>query len=169
MMVEKSTEKRAEEAAEMIFTLREKKLQIVTGDTDATYSGEAMGAAIEELTRLEKEYLSLFTGYSEFKDVQMHYDLVPEKGGDQSYVVFRVSAEGGLVGADDLSGSPVILKLEAREIADAGVAEKPAKGSFVTIRIPAVCNARLYKGSELLLQSRVPVYQLGVESYYPVK
>ena len=42
MVVQKSLEQRAKEAAEMIFDLRKKRVQIVTGDTDATYSGEAM-------------------------------------------------------------------------------------------------------------------------------
>ena len=65
MIVAKSPEQKAAETAEMILDLRKQRLQIVTGDTDATYSGEAMAAAIEELTRLEKEYMTLFTGYSE--------------------------------------------------------------------------------------------------------
>ena len=52
VVVEKSPETRAQEAAQMIFDLRRKRVQIVTGDTDATYSGEAMGAAIREITLL---------------------------------------------------------------------------------------------------------------------
>ena len=67
MVVEKSLEQKAAETAEMILKLRQQRLQIVTGDTDATYSGEAMGAAIEEITRLEKEYMTLFIGYSDFQ------------------------------------------------------------------------------------------------------
>ena len=47
MVVQKSLEQRAKEAADMIFNLRQKRVQIVTGDTDATYSGEAMGAALK--------------------------------------------------------------------------------------------------------------------------
>lgn len=169
MVVEKSPEKRAEETANLIFELRKKRVQIVTGDTDATYSGEAMGAAIEEITRLEKEYLSLFAGYSEYKPVQMRYELVPQKGEDQNYVVFRVSDKGGLVGSDEISGTPVILELTPEAISEVSAPAKPAKGNFATIRIPAVCRLRLFRGSELLLQSRVPVYQLGVESYYPIQ
>ena len=66
MVVEKTPEKRAAETAEMILKIRQQRFQIVTGDTDATYSGEAMGAAIDELTRLEEEYMTLFVGYSEY-------------------------------------------------------------------------------------------------------
>ena len=46
MVVQKSLEQRAKEAADMLFELRRKRVQIVIGDTDATYSGEAMGAAL---------------------------------------------------------------------------------------------------------------------------
>ena len=46
MVVQKSLEQRAQEAAEMIFELRKKRVQIVTGDTDATYSGEAMNLGL---------------------------------------------------------------------------------------------------------------------------
>ena len=167
MIVEKSPEKRAAETAELIFELRKKRVQIVTGDT---YSGEAMGAAIEEISRLEREYMSLFIGYSEFKDIRMRFELVPEKGLEsQKYVAFRVSDQNGLVAADDLAGTPALLELIPEEICEVPAAGKPAKGPFIHYRIPAICKVKLYKGTEVLLQSRVPVYQLGTESTFPVK
>ena len=67
MVVQKSLESRAKEAAEMIFSLRKKRVQIVTGDTDATFSGEAMASAVAEIARLESEYMSMFIGYSEYR------------------------------------------------------------------------------------------------------
>lgn len=170
MIVEKSPEKRAAETAELIFSLRKKRVQIVTGDTDATYSGEAMGAAIEEISRLEKEYMSLFVGYSEQKEIRMRFEVVPEQGLEtQKYVAFRVSDQTGLVAADDLSGTPALLELIPEEIASVPAVGKTPKGSFIHYRIPAVCKVKLYRGTEILLQSRVPVYQLGIESTLPVK
>ena len=80
MMVAKTPEKKAAETAALIFELRRKRIQIITGDTDATYSGEAMGAAVAEITRLEKEYMTMFTGYSEKSVQQMRCEVVPEKG-----------------------------------------------------------------------------------------
>ena len=38
----------------------------------------------------------------------------------------------------------------------------------VYFRIPAVCTIKIKNGVEQLLQSRVPVYQLGQESSLPV-
>lgn len=46
----------------MILSLRQQRINIITGNTDATFSGDALRAAVEEIGRLEEEYMSLFTG-----------------------------------------------------------------------------------------------------------
>jgi len=168
LIVEKSLEKRAAETADMIFELRKKRVQIVTGDTDATYSGEAMASAIEEITRLEKEYMSMFTGYSVFQDQKMVFDVVPEAGREgQKYVAFRISDSAGLVSADNVSGKPILLEIVPQDIKPAQAAPS-GKGNMIYYRIPAVCAVKLLNGSQVILQARVPVYQLGTLSTLPV-
>lgn len=173
MIVAKTLEQRAAETAEMIINLRKQRLQIVTGDTDATYSGEAMGAAIEELSRLEKEYMTLFLGYTEVKTQKANFDVIPEAGKEnQKYIAFRVSDTAGLVSADNLSGKPVVIEFipqemtSVPELAETDVKKKPAVLAWY--RIPAICNVKIYDGVNQLLQSRIPVYQLGIESSIPV-
>ena len=172
MLVEKTQEQRAAETADMILKLRRQRLQIVTGDTDATYSGEAMGAAIAEITRLEEEYMTLFTGYSETQTQKMKFDVVPQADNSaQLYVAFRLSEAAGLVPADDLSGRPVIMEITAQQFeVPEVVVENPKKAVPVLVyyRIPAVCTVKLMDGANLLLQARVPVYQLGQETSIPV-
>lgn len=172
MVVEKSLEKRAAEAASLIFELRNKRLQIVTGDTDATYSGEAMGAAVEELARLENEYMTMFTGYTEYRTQKMTFEVVPQKDREsQMYVAFRISDTDGLLPADNLSGRPVVLELVPQEIPSVPVDEKAAKAASkllsVTYRIPSICTVRLLDGMNVVMQTRIPVYQLGRESTIP--
>lgn len=172
MIVEKSLEKKAAETAQMILDIRDQRLRIVTGDTDATYSGAAMGAAIDELTRLEKEYLMLFIGYSEFQTQKMNFEVIPQPGETQMYVAFRLSDTAGLVPADNLSGKPVVMEIIPQTFADpAGApdAAKASKGASIYYRIPAICNVKLMDGVNMLLQSRIPVYQLGRESSTPLK
>ena len=172
MVVEKSLEKRASEAASMIFDLRQKRLQIVTGDTDATYSGEAMAAAVEELTRLEREYMLMFTGYSETGVQKKSFDVIPDRTRQtQMYVAFRISDTDGLLPPDNLSGRPVALEIVPQEIPAPEVDPKKAKGSrvlSVVYRIPAACTVRLIDDMEVMMQSRMLVYQLGRESSLPV-
>lgn len=172
MVVEKSLEKRAAEAAGLIFDLRKKRLQIVTGDTDATYSGEAMGAAVAELTRLEQEYMMMFTGYSEYQTQKKTFDVVPQRDREsQMYVAFRISDADGLLPADNLSGRPVVLEIIPEKIAPVEVDVKDAKKAkavSLVYRIPAVCTLRLLDGMNVVMQTRMPVYQLGRESTFPV-
>ena len=166
MVVEKTLEQKAAETANTILELRRQRLQIVTGDTDATYSGEAMGAAINELTRLEQEYMTLFVGYSEYQTQRMKFDVIPEAGREnQMYIAFRISDKNGLVPADDMTGRPVVMEMIPQTFAQPDV--KKAGAAVVYYRIPAICTVKLKNGADLLLQSRVPVYQLGQESSIP--
>lgn len=164
MVVAKSTEDKAKEAADMIFNLRNTRVAIVTGDTDATFSGEAMAAAIEEISNLEAEYLSLFMGYSDYQPQTMTFDVVPQKGTNM-YIAFRASETDGLVSGDDATGKPYILDVTPEKI-PAVAASKDR--SVIHYRIPAICNVKLMDGAKVLLQTRVPVYQLGVNSAFPI-
>ena len=173
MIVAKSLEKKAAETADMILDIRKQRLQIVTGDTDATYSGEAMAAAIEELTRLENDYMTLFTGYSETQTQKMNFEVIPDPSREnQRYVAFRLSDTAGLVPADNLSGKPVVMEFIPQVIAQVeepvvkDVKKLPAVYAYY--RIPAICTVKLAEGVDVLLQSRIPVYQLGVEASIPV-
>lgn len=169
MVVQKSLEQRAKEAAEMIFDLRKKRVQIVTGDTDATYSGEAMGAALAEIAALEKEYMSMFIGYSDFQTQKLKCDVVPEKDRkSQTYVAFRISDADGIVSADNMSGKPYLIELTPQPVSPATGRGTAAKGAVAMYRIPAICNVKLTDGVNPILQDRIAVYQLGVESYFPI-
>ncbi|MBR4756596.1 MAG: DUF4831 family protein [Bacteroidales bacterium] len=169
MVVQKPLEQRAKEAAEMIFDLRKKRVQIVTGDTDATYSGEAMGAALAEIAALEKEYMSMFIGYSDFQTQKLKCDVVPEKDRkSQTYVAFRLSDADGIVSADNVSGKPYLLELTPQAVSPASGKGASARGAVAVYRIPAVCTVKLTDGVNPILQDRVAVYQLGVESYFPL-
>lgn len=192
VLVEKSLEKKAAEAAQKLLDAREQKYKIVVGDTDATYSGEALQAAIDELTRLEKEYLTLFTGYKETQVQKARFNYVPQAAGSQE-PVFRLSDKGGLLPADDILATPVWITVTPQAFAQTEVAQAEeaaaaqAKAALeatgkapktkapeekreakVYYRLPAICTVTLKSGTEILLQSRVPVYQFGQESSLPV-
>ena len=192
VLVEKSLEKKAAEAAQKILDAREERYKIVIGDTDATYSGEALKAAVDELTRIEKEYLTLFVGYKETEVQKAYFDVTPKTGDQQKYIAFRLSDKDGLVPADNLSGKPILMEVVPQEFAQTEVAKAEAevqaaaqeqleatgkapkvkapaekRVAQVYFRLPAVCKVSIKNGVDLLLQSRVPVYQLGQETSLP--
>lgn len=176
MTKEKTLEQKAEEAAAMILALREKRLQIITGDTDATYSGEAMGAAIEELHALEKEYLSLFIGYTECQEQTMNFDVVPQTGNErQIMVAFRLSDKEGLMPADRETGRPVVMEIVPDQMETAPLSREEAKvrapknSVYVHYRMPATCTVNILAEGRLLLQGRLPIFQMGTEAVLPVQ
>lgn len=170
-VVEKSLEKKAEEAAATIFRLRTKRMEIITGETDATFSGDALRAAIDEINRLEGEYLSLFTGKSSFDSQEISFDVVPVKENPrQIYVAFRISETQGLLGSDNMAGRPVVVELTGEEPALKPVnMDLTAEKGRVIYKTPAIMTARIMDGQTLLLQTRVPVYQFGQVMSFPLE
>lgn len=170
-VVEKSMEKRAEETAALIFKLRAKRIDIITGETDATFSGEALKSAIDEINRLESEYLSLFIGKSSFDTQQMSFDLVPTADNSkQIYIVFRIADNLGLLPSNNLSGRPIVLELSSEgKTADAPNMDISNKKGRVLYRKPATLTARVMDGQSLLLQTRIPIYQLGNVLSFPLE
>lgn len=164
-VVEKSLEKKAAEAAQTIFNLRKSRIEIITGDTDATFSGEAMKAAIDEISRLEEEYLTLFYGITETSLQTMSFDVIPEESDSrQMYVAFRISDTDGLLPADNPAGRPIVLQIVDSGMEEAAFTEgsvKKAAKKQINYRIPATATVRILDADKMLLQSRIPVYQLG--------
>ena len=167
VVVEKSMEAKAKEVADKIFEIRDNKYRILVGDTDATYSGEAMKATIDALNKLENDYLSLFNGYSEFDTQAASFELIPAVQESQMYIAFRISDSEGLVPADNLNGNPYIVQLVVEEVAGESL-DTRSKNPVIYYRIPAICSVKLTDGAATLLQARVPVYQLGSLAAYPV-
>ena len=116
--------------------------------------------------------MMLFAGYSEYQTQKMRFEVIPDAANQaQMYVAFRLSDTAGLVPADNLSGKPVIMEITPQAFADPGLTEEDLKNKKEVLayyRIPAVCTVRLMDGANLLLQSRMPIYQLGRESSLPV-
>ena len=104
----------------------------------------------------------------------MNFEVIPEADREsQMYVAFRISDTAGLVPADNMSGKPVVMELTPQvfsepQKAEVEIKEKDKKQVEAYYRIPAICTIKLLEGSRTLLQSRIPVYQLGRESSLPV-
>ena len=158
----KTLEDKAAEAAEMILSVRRDRLNIVSGNTDASYSGEAMGAALKELDRIEKEYMALFEGYTVKRSYTATFDVVPVSG-EMRYLAFRLTDNGPV--PDGTKGVPYYLELEPEKMVLPEEGKSKGKVTPVRYRIPAICRVKLTRDGIRLTESRIPVYQLGTEAY----
>jgi len=168
-VVEKSPDRKAADIAEMIFSLREKRMQIATGDTDATFE-ESLRPAIEHILLLEEKYLSLFYGITEVSEVTRTFDVTPAPDAkSQTYTAFRVSDTQGLLPASSQEGRAYTLEFKVEPLSQPEAAsDRSRETNVVHYRIPVITRCRLMQGSDLLMESRIPVYQLGEESTFPL-
>ena len=164
VMEDKSLKEMADEAAQTLLSIRRERLNIATGNTDATFSGEALSAALAELSRLEEEYMALFTGYTVEKPFHETFEVIPHPAKNQRYLAFRLSNQEGPVSQG--LGTPYYLELEPEELMEIqeNSDKKKSKSLTVHYRIPVVCKVTLTEDGKVLIRSRVPVYQLGKEA-----
>ena len=97
------------------------------------------------------------------------FDVVPVADREsQMYVAFRISDTAGLVPSDNLSGKPVVMEIVPQESVPVQMPQVVTKHQTIKYLVPATCTIKVKDGQELLIQSRVPVYQLGVIGTMPV-
>ena len=171
--VAKTLEDKAAAAAEMILRAREERFNIATGNTDASYSGESMAAALGELTKVEEEYLRMFTGYSVTREFTASFEVLPSATARTNrYTAFYLSEDGSLTREARGKSKPYELEFtpvsvpDVRTEASQGQEAKKRSDKTYTIhyRIPAICRLRILEDGNPIMETRVPVYQLGRES-----
>ena len=164
ILVEKTLEDKASDAADVILQVRKERLNIASGNTDASYSGESLRAALQELERIEAEYMALFRGYSVVRKQVCTFEVLPSRGvNHHRYFVFRLTEDGPVT--EGVSGTPYYLELQPEgSLPEEEQTDKRKIKGGVRYRIPRVCKVTFSRDGHPLLQTRLPFYQLGVES-----
>ncbi|MBO4434664.1 MAG: DUF4831 family protein [Bacteroidales bacterium] len=168
---DKPVEILAKDAAEIILSARRERYNISIGNTDATYSGEALQAALEELKRLEEEYLPLFTGSKTVEIQHGFYSICPlTSRKEQVYPAFAISDTEGLVESGAETDTVYNLEFYVSLASYPGlIPATPQKGkTIVHYRVPAICSVKLTGGHQVLFTTQLPVYQLGRELTCPL-
>jgi len=169
--VHKSFEQKAEEAASFIFMIREKRFELLTGMADYYPEGKALKVAIEELNRLENEYLDLFIGKRYSSTYSAIYEFVPtEKYLNQPNILFRFSEEKGVLPANDLSGRPIIIELEKvnqkYNFSDLNKTNS-LNSDNLFYRLPVLTQINVNDGGSLIASRKVNINQFGEVILFP--
>ena len=162
-----STGKMAEVAAKQIYKIRESRMDILTGDSEnAPRDGAALKLVLQQLESQEKALVELFTGTSSQYDHIASMDIEPNADMEKE-VIFRFSKYMGIVGKDDLSGSPVYMNLTKVDTDDLNVvgnnSKKKDKSSDkgVFYNIPGRGAIDIYYGVDRIYKGVVDVTQFG--------
>ena len=172
----KSFENKAEEAAKFIFMIREKRFELLTGMADYYPEGKALEVAIEELNRLENEYLDLFIGKRFTSTYNASCEFTPTiQDINQPHILFRFSENKGVLTANDLSGHPIIIELDnfnqTRNLSNLISNHVNPKGKVnnnnLFYRVPELVQVKVFDGSSLIATRKVKIYQFGETILFP--
>ena len=156
-----SLEQRAEAAAEKIFALRRSRMELITGEAGENVFGAGLEAALEEIDRIEQEYLSLFFGKRNINSQTAYFDVVPTKD-KTAYIICRFDPQSGLLDDTDLSGTPVLLDISTAAVSTEGLDIKSKQGPKDRLyRIAGQSTCRIVYKDRQIGSRTMPVYQLG--------
>ncbi|MFW6289811.1 MAG: DUF4831 family protein [Mariniphaga sp.] len=161
-------EKKAVEAANRILESRNTRFHMAAGLMDEFHpDGEAYEVSIEELEKTEKNYLSLFTGRTSYEKHKVGFHFVPTSSSEKGDVVFRFSEESGVLPAANVTGKPVMLRVEPEKslvskYSELAASENPDAGSSgIYYRMPAMVNINLIYELNTIASTRVLLPQFG--------
>ncbi len=169
MIVEKNLEEKARDAADFIFLLRKRRSDFISVDADHNLNGEGLRIALDEINRLEQEYLSLFIGKSFTETAEHQFEFIPNEANGESTIIFRLSNSKGVLNPSDLSGTPFLLKSIIEPLPDAyntffqSLAlekDKPVK-EVIYYRVPVTATFSISDGKSELVSRRLSIYQYG--------
>ncbi|MBR3775177.1 MAG: DUF4831 family protein [Alistipes sp.] len=161
-----SAEDAAAQAAQAIFTLRKKRVELITGDAGENVFGGGLKDALEALDAREQAYLELFLG----KKIVTTYTeriILPLNGTATAYTIAKLTADG-LQPATAAEGEAVKLN-----ITPSGTTPKLATMSEVDSRDKTALQVRLADnvtcvvmvGDKMVGSAILPAFEFGRTAY----
>lgn len=161
-----SPEEQASATADMIFSLRKHRMDLITGESGENVFGAGLSSALDEIARLEKEYLEMFYGSTVVDERTVRFLVVPSRG-ERNYILCRYRDGAGVLPLSDLSGEAVMLHIEpsaepnAEELPIADAKDK----NKVEYVVANVAKCTLLCGTRELAEISLPIYQYGERVY----
>lgn len=163
------TSQLAQNAAENLFAIREGKMMILIGEANV-FPQDA--SSIQELNKMERDYLELFIGKSFTETLYYTFNIIPEESmiGNET-AIFNFSELSGVEGLSSSRGTAVTIKMESEEktatISNLTILDSKNEIENVVYRVPDVTTVTISLDNEQLYNSRKLVYQFGTMLHLP--
>ena len=175
-LVEKSYEQKAKEASELLMKIKAQRLDIITGAQEVAYSGATVTYMAEELSKMEQEYMKLFTGITQRNTFHYRYSFLPASNVySASIPLFKFSSKEGILKDESKNGLMVYIHVDRANttatiekfIADTKDDKKSNNGLFY--RIPETAKFTIKEGDNLKAEASFLIGQFGVVTSLPSK
>jgi hypothetical protein len=170
----KSNEMKAREAADYLFRLRKKRAYTILNPSDGVpEDGKGYEVFIQQVEKLEKEYVSLFVGKSFQTEKEFTFNYIPGNDNVKNEVLFRFSEEKGVLPKTDISGKPISIEMIKDQKLYSSIENifqptGPNSGkSGLFYRIPVTSTITISEGINNLYSGRISVAQFGLITPVP--
>ncbi len=176
----KSTKKQAKEIADILFLLRDDRNALLIGENDGNNfpDGKAIKIMLEELNKLENQYMSLFTGREIKVKKNYEFNIVPKKIlADSLMYIFSFSEKSGVSYINASSGKEIYLKFNGNnelKLTDnftkinLETNEDDKKGfEGLIYRIPANIITEIIYDNTVIFKKAVKISQFGTLNIIP--
>lgn len=170
----KTFEEKASEAANVIYKIRKRRLKLVSGGYKSLPAGNTLSTCLEELNRIEKEYMALFIGKTITEDHVYHFSYIPQAQKlDEAVDLFYFSHSDGIVDSNT-KGRPISLFISSKEKTgrlDTLSRNEPLQlktKNEIFYRIPDKALIELRDGNTVLASKEIYISQYGVVVRMPL-
>lgn len=167
--VARSSEQKAQEAADFIAKIREDRYALLTGTQEVAYSAEAIEKMVSELNALEQNYIQLFTGFTVEEEVVGCFDVEPAANGAPQFLFSLTDEISSVKRSSRVSDNfflvvkpeqPVQSFLDYKDAVTRDKKFRPNAGYRLRQANPA--EVSVMRGNEEIFHlGRVYLYQLG--------
>jgi hypothetical protein len=161
-----SVEDAAQQAAQMIFSIRKHRMELITGEAGENVFGGGLKDALDALDEKEQELLELFLG-KKISTTSTHSYTIPLANGVTEYTVAKFAAQSGLKPASAADGDVVKLTLTpGAEPKFSSLQEVEASNkAAIAVRIANFATCSVAAGNKMIGTNTLPVFELGRTAY----
>ena len=157
----------AAQAAQSIFTIRKKRMDLITGDAGENVFGAGLKDALEALDAREQAYLELFLG-KKVTTTSTKRIVVPLNGTELSYTIAKLSSSKGLLAESAEEGDAVKLVINPSGRAPKlnGIAEVDSRDkTALMVRLADNATCSISVGDAVVGTTTLPVFEFGRTAY----
>ena len=157
----------AAQAAQNIFTIRKKRMDLITGDAGENVFGAGLKDALEALDAREQAYLELFLG-KKVTTTTTKRIVVPLNGTESSYTIAKLSSSKGLLAESAEEGDAVKLVINPSGRAPKlnGIAEVDSRDkTALMVRLADNATCSISVGDAVVGTTTLPVFEFGRTAY----
>lgn len=157
----------AAQAAQSIFTIRKKRMDLITGDAGENVFGAGLKDALEALDAREQAYLELFLG-KKVTTTTTKRIVVPLNGTESSYTIAKLSSSKGLLAESAEEGDAVKLVINPSGRAPKlnGIAEVDSRDkTALMVRLADNATCSISVGDAVVGTTTLPVFEFGRTAY----